>query len=361
MDDAQASWKRRYGDLEARLAATKETLKQTREALARARKGEQDARDTLAKVRERLHWHERSLLRPEMTGALMPARAEWRRRTPPDPLAIARDAQHTTASSSYARACAEPAPIDADRVEIGGVGWWVPRDARAPGRLADRLVSGKHLPFVDILRTREAISNGTMIDIGANIGLTSVTRALLGDADVIYAAEPAPDNFACLVRTIVDAGLRGTVLPDCIAISDRNGSATLQLSTSIGGHALTEHADGIAVRTMTLDAWIAALAIDVECIRYVKIDAQGYESHVLAGARDVLSRRGIVWELEFSPPHLQAAGRDPAAVIAQMQAAFTHFIDLNPRAPGDRIRPATELADGLSYLGRSFTDLLLYR
>ena len=64
MDEAQASWKQRYVDLEARLAATKATLNETREALTRARKGEQDARGTLAKVRERLHWHERSVLRP---------------------------------------------------------------------------------------------------------------------------------------------------------------------------------------------------------------------------------------------------------------------------------------------------------
>jgi len=361
MDEAQASWKQRYVDLEARLAATKATLTETREALARARKGEQDARGTLAKVRERLHWHERSVLRPEVLGALMPARAAWRRRTPPDQPAVARESHHLSASTSYARASSQPAPVGADRVEIGGVDWWVPRDARVPGRLADRLVSGRHLPFVDILRTREAISNGTMLDIGANIGLTSITRALLGDADVIYAAEPAPDNFACLVRTLVDAGLRGTVLPDCVAISDRNGSATLRLSNSIGGHALTEQAEGVEVRTMTLDAWIASLAIDVERIRYVKVDTQGYESHVLAGAPDLLSRSGIAWELEFSPRHLQTAGRDPAAVIAQIQAAFTHFIDLNPRAAGERIRPVAELADALAYLDRSFTDLLLYR
>ena len=65
--------------------------------------------------------------------------------------------------------------------------------------------------------------------------------------------------------------------------------------------------------------------------------------------------------LEFSPRHLQKAGREPAAFIAHMQAVFTHFIDLNPQAPGERVRPIAELPEALAYLERSFTNLLAYR
>jgi FkbM family methyltransferase len=153
-------------------------------------------------------------------------------------------------------------------------------------------VSGRHLPLVEILRTREAISNGTMLDIGANIGLTSVTRAVMGDADVVYAAEPAPDNFACLVRAVIENGLRGIVLPDRVAISDHDGTATLRLSGSIGGHALLPQSRGIDVPTMTLDTWVRRLGIDTLTVRYVKIDTQGHECHVLAGAPDLLGSPG---------------------------------------------------------------------
>ena len=194
----------------------------------------------------------------------------------------------------------------------------------------------RHLPLQDILRTREGISNGTMIDIGANIGLTSVTRAILGDASVVYAAEPAPDNFGCLVRTVIDNGLQGIVLPDRVAIGDRDGTATMRISGSIGGHALREGADGIEVPTLRLDTWVRTLGIDAGAVCYVKVDTQGYESHVLDGAPDLLARPGVVWELEFAPLFLPKVGREPAAVLAQMQAAFTYFIDLNESAPGAR-------------------------
>ena len=355
------SWKDRYTALEARLADTKAALEQSRKALQAAHERDQATRATLAKVRDRLHWHERSLLRPEVLADLLPSRAQWRREAPTDEAAAGREATHTTVSEAYAAARDQAAPPDADRVEIGGLVWWVPKDARAEGQLAHRLVTEKRLPLVDLLRTREVISNGTMLDIGANVGLTSVTRAVLGDADVVYAAEAAPDNFSCLVRSVVDNGLRGVVLPDHVAISDHDGTATLRLSGSIGGHALIAGAAGIDVPTMRLDTWVGKLQIDVDAVRYVKIDTQGHEAHVLAGAPELLARPGIVWELEFSPRHLQKAGREPAALIAHMQGVFTHFIDLNPHAPGDRLRPIAELPEALAYLERSFTNLLVYK
>jgi len=358
---SEPSWKDRYVTLEARLADAKATLDQTRKALQAAQEHDQATRATLEKVRDRLHWHERSLLRPEVLADLLPARAEWRRRTEPDQAASQRETRHAAVSEAYASASGQAAPPDAERVDIGGLTWWVPRDARAEGQLAHRLVSEKRLPLVDLLRTREVISNGTMLDIGANVGLTSVTRAVLGDVDVVYAAEPAPDNFACLVRTILDNGLRGVVLPDHVAISDHDGSATLRLSGSIGGHALIAGATGIEVPTMRLDTWVRMLRIDVDAVRYVKIDTQGHEAHVFAGAPELLARPGVVWELEFSPRHLQKAGREPAALIAHMQGVFTHFIDLNPHAPGDRLRPIAELSEALAYLERSFTNLLAYK
>lgn len=358
--DPVTSWKDRYTALEARLSDTKTALEQSRKALQAAHERDQATRATLAKVRERLYWHERSLLRPEVLAHLLPSRARWRRQTPTDDAAARRETTHAAVSEAYAGAREQAAPVDADRVEIGGLVWWVPKDARAEGQLAHRLVTEKRLPLVDLLRTREAISNGTMLDIGANVGLTSVTRAVLGDADVVYAAEPAPDNFACLVRAVVDNGLRGVVLPDHVAISDHDGTATLRLSGSIGGHALIAGAAGIDVPTMRLDTWVGKLRIDVDAVRYVKIDTQGHEAHVLAGAPELLARPGIVWELEFSPRHLRKAGRDPAALIAHMQTAFTHFIDLNPHAPGERLRPVAELPEALAYLERSFTNLLAY-
>jgi FkbM family methyltransferase len=364
----ETSWKERYAALKSRLGATRTALDRTQQALDEARQAlhasaerEQAARNALTTLHGRLQRHERQVLRPDVLADLLPARARHRRETAPDEATRRRDAAHSSVSDAYAAARTAEAPPGADRVEIGGVTWWVPADNRTGGQLADRVLHRRHLPLQDILRTREAISNGTMIDVGANIGLTSVTRAILGDASLIYAAEPAPENFACLVRTVVDNGLQGIVLPDRVAISDRDGTATLRISGSIGGHALREGATGIDVPTMRLDTWIRKLGIDAATVCYVKVDTQGYESHVMDGAPDLLARTGVAWELEFAPSLLAKVGRDVAAVMAQLQAAFTHFIDLNGSAPGARRRLVAELPEAVAYLERGFTNLLLYR
>lgn len=359
-EDSAATWKERYAALKSRLSATRKALDSARQALQVSIEKEQNTRAELVSVHGRMQRHERQVLRPEVLSDVMPVRARYRRETAPDEVALRREAAHVSASEAYAAARSAGAPAGADRVDICGVTWWVPADSRTEGRLADRVMHG-HLPLQDILRTREAVSNGTMLDIGANVGLTSVTRAILGDAAVVYAAEPAPDNFACLVRTVIDNGLQGMVLPDRVAISDRDGTATLRLSESIGGHALREGEAGIEVTTMRLDSWIGKLRIDAGAVCYVKVDTQGYESHVMDGAPDLLARPGIVWELEFAPVLLTKVGREPAGVMAQMQAAFTHFIDLNAGAPGPRRRAVAELPEAVAYLERGFTNLLLYR
>ena len=367
-DIRETSWKERYAVLKARLAAARTALDHSRHELDQARRAlhvaeerAQTARLERETLRGRLHRHERQVLRPDVLADLMPPRARHRRETAPDELALRREAAHASVSAPYAAARIAAAPAGADHVEICGATWWVPADNRTRGQLADRVLHRRHLPLQDILRTREAVSNGTMIDIGANIGLTSVTRAILGDASLVYAAEPAPDNFGCLVRTVIDNGLRGIVLPDRVAISDRDGTATLRISGSIGGHALRDGIDGIDVPTLRLDTWVRRLGIDAGAVCYVKVDTQGYESHVLDGAPDLLAHSGVVWELEFAPSLLPKVGREPAAVLAQMQAAFTHFIDLNASAPGARRRPVAELPEAVAYLGRGFTNLLLYR
>ena len=354
---AKAVWKEKYDELKARLAAAKRTLDETKAALAASRAREEEVRAKLARVQDRLRWHERALLRPEVLQDLLPSRAAWRQRTPPDAAALERARTHAEVAGADLEV---RLPSGAEQVTIAGLSWAVPADARRAGRLADRILRDHWLPLAELLRTREAISAGVMLDIGANIGLTSIPRAVLGDADVIYAAEPEPDNFACLVHNIAANGLRGVILPDRVAISDATGTARLQRSGSIGGHRLTE-SDGIDVPAMTLDDWVARLRLDPDTIRYVKVDTQGRESHVLDGAHGLLARQGIAWELEFSPEHLRMCGRTPERLIAQLAAHFTHVIDLNPHAPGNRVRPAAELGEALAYLDRSYTNLLLYR
>ena len=132
----------------------------------------------------------------------------------------ARESVFVNRSSSYREAVAHSYDIPgaAERVVVAGLTWWIPAELDDTEGIAHRLGARSRLPLGEILETRELAVGRLMIDIGANIGTTSIPRVLLGDFNCVYAIEPDPLNYSCLVRNIISNGVRGLVLPDRVAL-----------------------------------------------------------------------------------------------------------------------------------------------
>jgi FkbM family methyltransferase len=281
----------------------------------------------------------------------------------------ARESAFAARSVSYndAIANADQTPAPAERVVLAGLTWWVPHEADDTEGIAHRLGARRRLPLAEILATRELAVGRAMIDIGANVGTTSIPRALLGDFNWVYAIEPDPLNYACLVRNIVSNGVRGLVLPDRVAIGDSNGEMTMHVRRSGTHHLVTraEHVnenERMVVPCLTLDTWVDRIGIDLSDVVFIKSDTQGWDARVLTGAERVLARRHIAWQIEFSPPMLERSGTSVAEVFALLERHFTHFIDLR-REAGARVRGTQELRASLEEIGsarRRYTNLLLY-
>ena len=256
-----------------------------------------------------------------------------------------------------------------DIVDTHGLRLALPRATSSTG-FGSRLREG-WLPWRDILSQRELGVGTVMIDVGANIGTTSIVRVILGDVQRVYAIEPEATNFNCLVRNVVGNGLQGFVLPDACAISNRTGQGLLRQASSLGAHRLLDdkamrrgREDSFPVPTSTLDDWIARYGIDVPSVSFIKVDVQGWESHVLAGSPRLLSAHHVGWVIEVSPRHLDAAGTPLPHLIEQCQAHFTHAIDFRGEGSKARVIPVAQLAEALGYLDTSteatYTNLLLY-
>jgi len=282
----------------------------------------------------------------------------------------ARESAFAARSAAYRDALSNTesaAPASSACVIVAGLSWWIPKRAGHQDGVAERLEEKGRLPLREILETREVAVGRVMIDIGANVGTTSIPRALLGDFNYVYAAEPDPDNYACLVRNIVTNRVRGLVLPDRVAIGDANGAMTMRRLQSGTHHLVTRASDVTAseratVPCLTLDTWVDRIGIDLPDVGFIKSDTQGWDVRVLAGARGVLAHKHIAWQIEFSPAMLQRAGGSPAEAYATIAAHFTHFIDLRGDS-GARVRRTSELPDALAYVEagrRRYTNLLLY-
>ncbi len=258
----------------------------------------------------------------------------------------------------------------AERVSVHGLAFWIPQDAY--GAYGARLRRG-WLPFREILAQRELGVGNVMLDIGANIGMTAIPRVIAGDVQRIYAAEPEPLNYACLVRNVVENNLRGLVMPEQAAISDHDGEIVLRRSKSMSNHVLladpSQQPDEKGVRrirvpSLTVDTWLDRLGIEPQSIGVVKVDTQGWESHVLAGAPRLLTHKHIAWIIEFAPDLLDRSGRSTDELLDQIAKSFSHFIDTKGAAGGPRVAPVEEIRSALAYLlgqgTRTFTDLILY-
>ncbi|MEW5982075.1 MAG: FkbM family methyltransferase [Acidobacteriota bacterium] len=319
------------------------------------------ARDLKAEVQEKAH----AVLSPDVLRLLLPGRLERARHLSAMPDARARHEAHMRGCLPYREAIlAERVPSErAAPATIEGVRWWVPMDPRYPDRLSR--VVGQGLPLRILLRTREIALGGSMIDIGANIGRTSIPRVVMGDVSLAYAAEPDPDNFACLARTVADNGLLGLVMPEHTAVGSTDGEIELTHARFIGGHAIRpasrRGAETTRVPVRRLDTWVRERAIDLDLLTFVKVDVQGWEPHVLLGAPQVLAKAHVSWQLEVDPGQLEAAGGSAEDLFALIEQSFGHFIDLHPDVRGPRVLPVSRLRETLGYLGDKShkTDLVL--
>jgi FkbM family methyltransferase len=176
------------------------------------------------------------------------------------------------------------------------------------------------------------------VDIGANVGMYTVWAAKTRKVRV-FAFEPEAQNYSLLNRNIVLNDLSDRVRAYCLGLSDQAGYSELHLSDlKIGGscHSLGERVDfrhqpmkpaysqgSIAAR---LDDLVTAGVVPPPT--HIKIDVDGFEPKVIAGARQVLADRklqSLLIETNRNLPdhlhmvaELQAIGfrYDPAQVAA---------------------------------------------
>jgi FkbM family methyltransferase len=132
------------------------------------------------------------------------------------------------------------------------------------------------------------------VDVGAQVGLYALTFSrAVGASGKVVAFEPDPRNRERLAANLQLNPFAGNVEIVPRALSDRSGDATLYRSSDTGHNSMrasvaTEsRVDEIAIEAVTLDEYCRQHAL--ERIRLIKIDVEGHEAAVLAGAAGMLA------------------------------------------------------------------------
>lgn len=152
---------------------------------------------------------------------------------------------------------------------------------------------------------------GTLVDIGANVGVMAFAGArAVGPSGTVVAVEPNPENLQMLYAGAVHNGFSHVrILP--YAASDRAAIFSLD-----GGTSNTYVTAPAAGKTFTQSIVLDEALGDLPALDVVKIDIEGHEPAALAGFRKTLRRHRPMLLMEYNPRCLKdVAGLDPRACL----------------------------------------------
>jgi FkbM family methyltransferase len=138
---------------------------------------------------------------------------------------------------------------------------------------------------------------GDMLDVGAHVGMYAVAAALtLGGRGRVLAFEPNPQARRQLEANLALNACEGVeVIP--LAVSGQSGEALLHVPatsdpsfSSLGTGRFAE-AEPVRVQTTTLDDTVSSRCLTPA---FVKVDVEGAELDVLAGAERTLAHRPVL-------------------------------------------------------------------
>ena len=208
-----------------------------------------------------------------------------------------------------------------------------------------------------------------LVDVGANIGTTTVMALRRHGFDSAVTIEPSPENSRVLRLNVIANDLENRVRHFEVAAGEREGRISLDVSkANFGGHhvATGPAQDVVSVEAVTLDGLVTQGIVDPERVGLVWIDAQGHEPAVLAGASSlvdagvpmVVAVRQVKGDPETARPWV--APEDlRARVLASLRAGYTEAVELRKHSHlGRKVHPIDEL-DVLVDSFRHCQDLLL--
>ena len=168
---------------------------------------------------------------------------------------------------------------------------------------------------------------GTYLDIGANIGLTTIPVAQNPKVHCI-ALEPEPTNFRNLIANITANCEHGNVRALQLAAFSQAASIELELATgNLGDHRLRlTSASGLMEEHARPTIQVDAAPLDdvvgpIKGALAIKIDTQGSEPFVFAGGKQTLERADLLIQ-EFWPYGMGRMGGDVEQVIRYLEKTF---------------------------------------
>lgn len=181
-------------------------------------------------------------------------------------------------------------PLCTVRMKDGGLMTWDARDVAE----ARAILLGIWDDEIREVVVSYLASNPVVLDVGANVGAWTVPLARrLGSRARVYAFEPVPANRARLETAII-ANALGNVTVSPLALGDGTRQVDMWLRSSVTGAgsgtaAIVPAGQGHLTASMCeMDDWVVRTGLTR--LDFIKLDVEGAELMVLAGAQQTVTR-----------------------------------------------------------------------
>jgi FkbM family methyltransferase len=219
------------------------------------------------------------------------------------------------------------------------------------------ILGGNWENFVDDVLCGLAKPGMAFLDIGANMGYYTVkVGALVGPEGKTFSFEPNPELFSFLQDNVYINGFtsRSRIWP--LALGAEPGSAELRFEyQNMGGGTLSKASSNARSTTVEIDALDRLLPPGTR-IDLIKIDAEGYEPQILAGAKRLLGENPHAsMVLEVSLAHWRQSG-DPEQVLKDLIGDDKEVFKINTNG---QVVPMGSAAEFLDKITKGFVSYCL--
>jgi len=193
---------------------------------------------------------------------------------------------------------------------------------------------GGYEPEISRLIRHLLASSSCAIDVGANVGIHTIAMAKAAPHGRILACEPNPDLIRRL-KSNLELNRASNVDVMEVAVSDTVGESSLHVpleTTNRGQARLSSVSDKekvVVVPSETVDSLVkrsGAGRIDL-----IKIDVEGFEAAVLAGAHDTLQRHKPALIFEYRRDNWESCGYQLGDVRAMLgDFGYKTFMQVRP-------------------------------
>lgn len=216
---------------------------------------------------------------------------------------------------------------------------------------------GRYERRLGMLLARLVGPEDRMLDVGAHIGAVSLVLAALAPAGRVDAFEPSAASAGRLRANALANGLANLHVHQ-VAVLEAPGTAHLrQTPFSAGSFVSLGARDALAepVAALSIDAW--AEEAGPERLDLLKIDVEGAELRVLAGAARTIARLHPSIVVECNPPALRRVdGAGPEDLVDALRALYPRVFWIGAAGSLAPLRRRGQVIDHLR--ARGVGDLL---